>query len=113
MRKRTRRKPEFLAEKLKRIRKAVGASQDTIIPLLGLENELIRSEISSFERGHREPATPILMAYGELAGVYMDVLYSDKLDLPETIPAFPKSGGIPREPKAKRRTSKSAQKKVT
>jgi len=101
---RAKKKPAFLAEKLKRIRKAFGASQDTIIPLLGLEGELVRSEISSFERGHREPASHILVAYGKLAGVYVDVLLIDELSLPEKIPASPKSPGIPRINPPKRRT---------
>ncbi|HKV39082.1 MAG TPA: helix-turn-helix transcriptional regulator [Blastocatellia bacterium] len=103
MRKRARRKPAFLAEKLRRVRKALGASQDTIIPLLGLDDELIRSEISSFERGHREPATHILLAFGKLAGVYIDVLYDDELDLPEKLPAFPKSGGVARKPTTRKK----------
>jgi len=111
MKKRARKKPAFLAEKLKRIRKALGASQDTIIPMLGLEDELIRAEISSFERGHREPAIHILMAYGKLAGVYVDVLYSDELDLPEKIPASPKSPGVPRQPAPKRRPRKAPAKR--
>jgi transcriptional regulator with XRE-family HTH domain len=103
----SRKKPVYLGEKLKRIRLALEASQDTIIPLLGFEGVLKRTEISSYERGRREPGSDILMAYGKLAGVYVDVLLSDALDLPEKIPASPKSPGVPRPPAPKRRTPKA------
>jgi hypothetical protein len=34
---------------------------------------------------------------GELAGVYVDALIDDDVDLPERLPASPKSSGIPRK----------------
>jgi len=102
----SRRKPAFLAEKLKTIRETLRLSQDTIIPLLGLEGELARTEISSYERGRREPALHVILAYGDLAGVYVDVLINDNLDLPEKLPASPKSPGIPCPAAPKRPTPK-------
>ena len=37
------------------------------------------------------------LEYARAAGVYMEVLVDDKLDLPEKLPANPKSEGIMRK----------------
>ena len=104
---RSRRKPAHLPKKLRTIRDAFGVSQDGIIPLLGLSGQMTRAEISGFERGWREPASDILLAYAELAGVWVDVLINDKLDLPDKLPASPKSPGLPRKPKPNPRPPKT------
>lgn len=87
MGKAARRKPKLLADKLRHIRKAVGLSQNGVIRRLGLSDVLFQDSISAFERGVREPDLPTLLAYARLAGVYVDVLIDDELDLPETIPS--------------------------
>ncbi|MGH9826083.1 MAG: hypothetical protein ACREDR_22870, partial [Blastocatellia bacterium] len=60
---------------------------------LGFAGKLIRERISEYELGRSEPPLDVLLAYGRLAGVWVDVLIDDDLDLPAKLPASPKSGG--------------------
>lgn len=82
-----REKPKRLAEKLLQIRTALGVSQNGILNLLGVSNKSYRNYISDFENGIREPSLLILLKYARLAGVYVDVLIDDDLDLPKNIPS--------------------------
>lgn len=93
----SRRKPKKLAEKLLQIRNALGLSQNEMITRMGLTEELSQFNVSTFERGVREPSLPVLLQYARAAGVWVDVLIDDKLDLPESLPHSPKSEGIPRK----------------
>lgn len=79
-----------LAEKLRAIREALGLSQNELIRHLGLEDVLYQSNVSGYESGEREPPLPILLKYAEVAGVCLDVLANDKLNLPAKLPAKPK-----------------------
>lgn len=81
---------ERLAEKLRRIREALGLSQNELIRRLGLEDFIYQSNVSGYESGEREPPLPVLLKYAEAAGVCLDVLANDKLDLPAKLPAKPK-----------------------
>jgi transcriptional regulator with XRE-family HTH domain len=90
------RRPARLGEKLLTIRKSFGLSQNGILRRLGLGDELTQAEWSAYERGVRVPSLPVLLMIAELAGVWMDVLVNDALDLPDAIPAKPKSEGIRR-----------------
>jgi hypothetical protein len=49
-----------------------------------------RSAVSGYELGRREPPLPILLKYARLAGVCVEVLIDDELDLPARLPANPK-----------------------
>jgi transcriptional regulator with XRE-family HTH domain len=89
-----RRQPERLAEKLFQIRTILGLSQNEMIARLGLRDELTQEYISGFERGVREPSLPVLLEYARVAGVWMDVLVDDGVDLPETLPSPAKHEGI-------------------
>jgi transcriptional regulator with XRE-family HTH domain len=60
------------------------------------------AQISDFERGRRVPALPVILEYARVAGVYMDVLVDDELDLPNRLPSSPKHGGISRRLSAKK-----------
>lgn len=90
-------KPALLAQKLLKIRTELGLSQNGMLARLGEEQELFRSSISSYERGVREPPLPILLKYARIAGVYVEVLIDDELDLPKKLPASPKCEGIRRK----------------
>jgi transcriptional regulator with XRE-family HTH domain len=81
-----RRKPKFLATKLREIREALGLSQDWIIERLDLTDYLTRGKISDFERGVREPDLLTLKAYADEAGVSLDDLVDDKVRLPTQLP---------------------------
>lgn len=89
-------KPARLAEKLSQIRIALDLSQNGMLTRLGLDERLFRSAISGYELGTREPPLPVLLGYAEAAGVWVDVLISDALDLPAELPCSPKSEGIER-----------------
>lgn len=85
-----------LGKKLLTIRQALGLSQNGILRRLDLGDELTQAEWSAYERGVRIPSLPVLLMIAELAGVWMDVLVNDDLDLPEQLPASIKSEGIRR-----------------
>ena len=90
-------KPARLAEKLLRIRQALGLSQNGMLTRLGLDEKLFRSAISGYELGTREPPLPVLLEYARAAGVWLDVLIDDELNMPERLPASTKSEGIRRK----------------
>ncbi|MDX6694802.1 MAG: Helix-turn-helix domain [Blastocatellia bacterium] len=80
-------KPERLAEKLRQIRLALGLSQTEMLKLLGFEEGMKYARISEYEQGIREPSLLTLLAYSRVAGVHMEVLADDELDLPAKLPA--------------------------
>jgi transcriptional regulator with XRE-family HTH domain len=84
-----REKPRRLAEKLLRIRNTIdgGISQEEMVVRLGLTNEIDRTYISKWEGGILEPSLRVLLRYGDLAGVLLDVLADDFLDLPVNLPS--------------------------
>ena len=84
---RARRKPERLAEKLKQIRLAFGLSQTEMLKSLEADDLIAYNEISKYELGLREPTLLVLLKYARLAGIYVDVLIDDELDLPVKLPA--------------------------
>ena len=79
----SRQKPIKLAEKLARIRNELGLSQNGMIRELGLTDELGQSHISMFEHGEREPSLIVLLRYARVAGVSMESLVDDDMDLPK------------------------------
>jgi transcriptional regulator with XRE-family HTH domain len=96
MKKVSRTKSARLAEKLLIIREGLGLSQSEMLDRLGFSDELFRSNISQYERGHREPPLPVLLKYASAAGVYVDVLIDDEIDLPARLPSHPKHEGVRR-----------------
>lgn len=80
-------KPERLAEKLRQIREALGLSQSEMWRHLRVEDLIVFKQISTYELGKREPPLPVLLAYARAAGVCMDTLVDDELDLPAKLPA--------------------------
>src|SRR5215213_10810944 len=83
---RARQKPERLAEKLVQVRTALGLSQNEMIRRLGAEEYVTQNIISNFELGKREPPLMILLQYARIAGVHMEALVDDELDLPGKLP---------------------------
>ncbi|HKB68294.1 MAG TPA: helix-turn-helix transcriptional regulator [Pyrinomonadaceae bacterium] len=99
-------RPKRLGKKLAAIRKRLELSQNGMVRRLGLRDKLTREEISAYERGVRQPSLPTLSRYAEIAGIWMDVLVKDDLDLPEKFPSRTKSQGIQRLPKSPAKKSK-------
>jgi transcriptional regulator with XRE-family HTH domain len=83
----SRERPARLPEKLLQIRTALGLSQDGMIKRLGLADRLSQFTISNFEHGAREPSLIVILRYARVAGVAVEVLIDDELDLPEHLPA--------------------------
>lgn len=86
----TREKPERLGEKLTQVRSALGLSQNELLSRMGLTEKLNRDDISKYERGVREPSLIVILRYARLAGVCLDTLVDDDINLPPKLPAKPK-----------------------
>jgi transcriptional regulator with XRE-family HTH domain len=83
-------KTERLSEKLRQIREALGLSQSEMWRHLGVEDLIWSKQISTYELGTNEPPLPILLRYARVAGVCVEVLIDDALDLPARLPAKPR-----------------------
>jgi len=86
MGKKARQKPERLAEKLIQIRAALGLSQSEMLRRLDVEDQIDYTAISKYELGRNEPSLIILLRYARVAGVHMEYLVDDELDLPAKLP---------------------------
>lgn len=84
---RQREKPMNLAQKLLRIREALGLSQNELIAELELPEVVKQRQISAWERGYREPNLLTLIKYARAANVCLEVLVDDELELPAALPA--------------------------
>jgi transcriptional regulator with XRE-family HTH domain len=87
-------KPVRLAEKLLQMRLAFSLSQNEMIGRLGLSDELIREELSAFERGLRQPPLVVLLRYARYVGISTDVLIDDEMELPEKLLKASKQGTV-------------------
>ena len=86
MGRKARMKPERLSEKLLQIRLALGLSQSELLRRLGLEEAMDYRRISEFERGTTEPHLSVVLQYARVAGVHMEDIVDDDLDLPKKLP---------------------------
>lgn len=87
-------RPQHLAKKLLKVRRAFADSQNNLIRRLGLTDELTQSDISAFERGTREPPLSVLLKYSEAARVWVNAFIDDTVELPEKLPCKDMSKGI-------------------
>lgn len=79
-----RHQPKGLADKLKEIRIRLDLSQTQMAEKLSNANPAPRrGHIAEFESGKRQPSLSVLLQYSRLAGVHMEVLVDDELDLPK------------------------------
>jgi transcriptional regulator with XRE-family HTH domain len=96
-------KPKRLGEKLLQIRNALGLSQSDMVRRLGYEDVLWYTQISAYELNNNEPPLPTLLQYARIAGVYIDDLVDDELDLPDKLPGTVKHEGIKHKPTSRAR----------
>jgi transcriptional regulator with XRE-family HTH domain len=95
-------KPARLAAKLRQVRTALGLTQQQMFEKLGeTRTALYPGHIGLYESGQREPPLPVLLRYARIAGVYVDALIDDEIDLPAYLPAVTKVGGITSGKRAK------------
>ena len=81
-----RNKPAKLSQKLLAIRKRLRMSQTEMAR--ALELKVHYSAVSNYELGTREPDLIIVLRYARLAGVPMEMLVDDKINLPEKFEQF-------------------------
>ena len=79
-------RPLRMAAKLRTIREELGLSQSQMLARLGLEDTMHYGRISQYENDEREPTLMTLLAYSHVAGVHLEDLVSDDLDLPSKLP---------------------------
>ena len=87
-------KPKRLAEKLLDIRNSLGLSQTEMYRRLGVEDLMPYTRISKYERGELEPPLPVLLQYARAAGLHMEDIVDDELDLPDRLPGNVRYKGI-------------------
>ena len=81
-----RRRPERLAQKLRKIRNTLGLSQTELHKSLGVEEDIPYTRISDYELGKNEPTLIVLLEYARVAGVHLEAIVDDRLDLPTKLP---------------------------
>jgi transcriptional regulator with XRE-family HTH domain len=106
-------RPTRLGEKIFEIRRKLGLSQNGLIRQLGLTEKLFQGDVSAWELGNREPDLPTLLLLARTAGVYVDVLIDDALDLPEKLPANQRGSEVDGKRFSKRITKGRAKSKHT
>lgn len=88
-------KPARLAAKLRQVRTALGLTQQQMFEKLGeTQTALYPGHIGLYESGQREPPLPVLLRYARIAGVYVDALIDDEIDLPDYLPAVAEASGV-------------------
>jgi transcriptional regulator with XRE-family HTH domain len=98
-----RRRPKHLAEKLLQIRNALGLSQPQMLRRLGFEDQIDYTTISKYELDKNEPPLDILLQYARVAGVHMEDLVDDELDLPAKLPGNITHRGLKRKSASRKR----------
>lgn len=93
--------PDRLAEKLRRIRTMLGYTLEEMARALAeaRKSPPAKSHVYRFEAGMREPSLLVLLEYARVAGVTLEVLVDDDLNLPTRLSA---AGGTKRVLKAVR-----------
>ena len=79
-------RPRRMASKLLAIRERLGLSQSQMLARLGLTDTMHYGRISQYENDEREPTLMTLLSYAHVAGVHLEDIVSDELDLPAKLP---------------------------
>lgn len=75
-------KPKFLAQKLIQIRTGMGLTQLKMIKNLGCAGKgIYATTISAYESGRLTPPLTLLLAYARMAGIAVDDLIDDKIEI--------------------------------
>ena len=95
-------RPKRLAAKLLQVRNSLGLSQAEMLRRLGVEDQIDYTTISKYELDKNEPPLEILLKYARVAGVHIEDLVDDELDLPAKLPGNVKYQGLKRPSKPRR-----------
>lgn len=90
-------KPKRLGEKLRAIREDLALSQTQMLKRLEPEETMHYGRISEYETGKREPTLMTLLQYARVAGVHLEEIVDDELDLPAKLPGKVRHQGIKRK----------------
>jgi transcriptional regulator with XRE-family HTH domain len=74
-------RPKHLAKKVLQIRRSLGISQGEMVRRLGVQELIDHTTISKYELDKNEPPLAILLAYARLAGIPVEQIIDDELDL--------------------------------
>jgi transcriptional regulator with XRE-family HTH domain len=74
-------RPKHLAKKVLQIRRSLGISQGEMVQQLGAQDLIHYTTISKYELGKNEPPLVILLAYARLAGISVEQIIDDELEL--------------------------------
>ncbi len=96
-------RPERLAEKLRHIRLGLGLSQTQMLKQLEMQERLHYGRISEYESGKREPTLMTILQYARAAGVHMEDIVDDDLDLPPRLPGNVRYQGLKRKSASRKR----------
>lgn len=90
MERRRRQRLKRLPQKLRQIRIALGLTQQEMFDRLDdKQTPLYRGHIGEYETGKRQPPVLVLLQYARVAGVPMEMLIDDEIDLPKRLPGMP------------------------
>ena len=95
-------KPDRLAEKLLQIRTSLGLSQPELLRRLGFDDVIDYRRISELELGVAEPPLQVLVGYARAAGILVEDLIDDELDLAPKLPGKVRYQGLRRSSKSRR-----------
>jgi transcriptional regulator with XRE-family HTH domain len=74
-------RPKHLARKLLQIRRSLGMSQGELVRQLGVQALIEHTTISKYELNKNEPPLAIMLAYARLAGIPVEQIIDDELEL--------------------------------
>jgi transcriptional regulator with XRE-family HTH domain len=77
----SRARPKNLAKKLLQIRLSLGVSQGALAKRLGVQDLIHYTTISKYELEKKELPLTILLAYARLAGIPVEQIIDDELEL--------------------------------
>ncbi|HKG45258.1 MAG TPA: helix-turn-helix transcriptional regulator [Pyrinomonadaceae bacterium] len=86
-----------IGKKLLQIRERLDIPQHVMPARLG-RPDLHPGRISEYENNDREPSLLTLLHYANLAGVHLEVIVNDNVELPDTIPGSVHHPLTPRHP---------------
>jgi transcriptional regulator with XRE-family HTH domain len=92
-------RPARLAEKLQQLRTRLGLTQAEMFERLGDTGTRLRvGHVGEFETGERVPTLQVALAYARAAGIPMELIVDDALDLTGRIPPILKANGSKKHP---------------
>ena len=74
-------RPKHLAKKVLQIRRNLGVSQGELVRQLSVQALIDHTTISKYELDKNEPPLTILLAYARLAGIPVERIIDDELEL--------------------------------